>query len=527
MAKEALHEQPTLPHIADAPGQAVDIPPQIGPYKIESLLSKGGMSLLYLGLHPEKRIPIAVKALKAQYLGHPEMKGQFLKEAEVIELADHPNIVKLYGHGEWEGGLYISMEWIKGISLKQFITQQSLSLKRSMEVILQVCYALLHLHTHGVIHRDLKPENILITESGQVKVIDFGISQMMWQPGEAPPRGLGGVIGTPSYMSPEQRKDPLHVDVQADIYSLGVIAYELIVGKLSFGNIQLELIPKNLRTIIQKALELDKEDRYLDIVDLITDLSNYLRSSHLQSERRGSDEIKEVYEKLGIIHSEVVPDTAPDWAMIDLGLSRTQGIAPLGLYHDFFKLPSNDFVIFLARAPTNDIEALISVAHFKGLVRMIMSRHNTLSNLDFDLATLITELNNVYIGESLTKTLNLHALHLDPADDQLTAISCGFEPMWRLERGSDIPRLIESRNGPIGSESDASFLSVSDNWDDGDSVLLHTLGADITDIQMLFADHRDLSPKPQAEAIIQDLKAQDIAGIGKPIQAVITLQRIP
>ncbi|MCB1108248.1 MAG: protein kinase [Chlamydiia bacterium] len=527
MVKEAFHEQPTLPHIPDIPQLLEEIPSQIGPYKIESLLSRGGMSLLYLGLHPEKRIPIAVKVLKSQYLGHPEMKGQFLKEAEVIEMTDHPNIVKLYGHGQWEGGLYIGMEWIKGISLKQFIIQQSLSLKRSMEVVLQVCYSLLHLHTHGVIHRDLKPENILITESGQVKVIDFGISQMLWQPGEAPPRGLGGVIGTPSYMSPEQRKDPLHVDVRADIYSLGVIAYELIVGRLSFGNVQLELVPKHLRPIIKKALEPVKENRFADIVDLISALSGYLRSGHLQTERRGSDEIKEVYEKLSAIHTEIVPDKAPEWAIIDMGIARTQGAAPLGLYQDFFKLPNNQMVIFLARAPSNAIEALITVAHFKGLVRMLMHEKQKFADAPFDLAETVATLNTTFSGKSLDKTLHLHALHLNPSEDQLIAVSCGFEPMWSLERGSDIPRLLESRNSALGTDRNASFSSVSDNWEDGDTILLHTLGPDIVDIQTLFSDHRDLSPKPQAEAIVKDLKAQDIAGIGKPIQAVITLQRIP
>src|SRR5690606_36400224 len=103
---------------------------------------------------------------------------QFLKEAEIIALSNHPNIVKLYGQGEWEKGLYIAMEFIQGVSLTQFILQNSLSIKRSLEILLQVAYALLHLHSHGVIHRDLKPENILITENGGVKVIDFGIAQL-------------------------------------------------------------------------------------------------------------------------------------------------------------------------------------------------------------------------------------------------------------------------------------------------------------------------------------------------------------
>ena len=525
--KEQLHEQPTLPHIRTETLVAQNIPRDIGPYKIESLLSQGGMSLLYLGLHPDSRRPIAVKVLKSHYLTHPEMKGQFLKEAEVIELADHPNIVKLYGHGEWEGGLYIAMEWLKGISLKQFILQRSLSLKRSLDISLQVCYALLHLHTHGVIHRDLKPENILLTESGQVKVIDFGIAQVMWQPGEAPPKGLGGVIGTPSYMSPEQRKDPLHVTVAADIYSLGVMMYELVVGKLSFGNIQLELVPKQLRAIIKKTLEPKLEDRYSDIVDLITDLSSYLRSNAIQTERRATDEIKEVYEELASLHQNLIMQAPPQFSELDVGISKLRGIAPLSLYYDLFKLPNGQFMIYLAKATSNDAEGLTMIAYFKGLVDMLMERYQTLSDEPLDLANLATQLNSAYCKDHLNHPLHLHLLHLDPSDDKLTAISCGFEPLWHLESGVDVPRLIESRNDPLGTDSDASFLSVSDNWEDGDSALLHTFDAEITHIQNLFTDHRDLSPAPCANAIISDIENQKMQASQNSTQAVVILQRLP
>ena len=100
------------------------------------------------------------------------------------------------------------MEFIQGVSLKQFILQNSLSNKRSLEILLQVAYALLHLHTHGVIHRDLKPENILITEDGGVKVIDFGIAQLDQEDSSLTKITRGGLIGTPSYMSPEQKKAP-------------------------------------------------------------------------------------------------------------------------------------------------------------------------------------------------------------------------------------------------------------------------------------------------------------------------------
>ena len=108
------------------------------------------------------------------------MVKRFLAEAKIIAIADHPNIVRLHQSGRWEEGLYIAMEYVQGISLRQYLQKVPLSIKRALEIILEIAYALCHLHTHHVIHRDLKPENILITQEGKVKVIDFGIAQLLY-----------------------------------------------------------------------------------------------------------------------------------------------------------------------------------------------------------------------------------------------------------------------------------------------------------------------------------------------------------
>jgi len=299
VSAEDFHKQSTLPNLTEGEKKPFPYPSLIGPYKVETLLGKGGMSFLYLGLDPKDHSPIAIKVLSPKYLAHPEMVQQFLKEAEIIALTDHPNIIKLKKQGIWENGLYIAMEFIQGISLKQFIMQQNFSPKTCIEIVLQVAYALLHLHTHGVIHRDLKPENILITEGGSVKVIDFGIAQLIYDKKAALISKREKFLGTPDYMSPEQKKDPLNITFGADIYSLGVITFELLVGKLSFGSIQLSLLPKDLQVIVEKALALSLNERYHDIVDFITDLSTYLK----KEQQRGKGEgIKEVWEHVEESH---------------------------------------------------------------------------------------------------------------------------------------------------------------------------------------------------------------------------------
>ena len=118
MDNAEFYKQSTLPNLTKETGEPTISSGKIGPYKIDTLLSKGGMSYLYLGMHPEG-FPLVVKVLSPKFMTHPEMVQQFLKESEIIGLTDHPNIIKLYGQGKWEGGLYIAMEFVQGVSLKR------------------------------------------------------------------------------------------------------------------------------------------------------------------------------------------------------------------------------------------------------------------------------------------------------------------------------------------------------------------------------------------------------------------------
>ena len=125
MSKTKFHDQTTIPDLSVEKKLASAIPEKVGTYKIESLLNKGGMSLLYLALDPLSKKPVVIKVLSPKYLKNKDVVSRFLKEAKIIGMTDHPNIIKLYNQGRWEKGLYIAMEFIQGISLKQFILQKA------------------------------------------------------------------------------------------------------------------------------------------------------------------------------------------------------------------------------------------------------------------------------------------------------------------------------------------------------------------------------------------------------------------
>lgn len=283
-------------------------------------MDQGGMSLLYLAQDPLSAAPIVVKTLSKKFLSNAEITGRFLAEAEIIKLADHPNIVRLYGSGQWEGGLYIAMEYVEGTSLRHYLQKTPISLKGALEIILGIAYALCHLHTHHVIHRDLKPENILITKEGNVKVIDFGIAQLLYTEGNGEAE-THRFIGTPIYMSPEQREEPQKASYPSDIYSLGIVAYEVIMGRISQGQVHLSLLPRGLQKIIARALLPDPAERYHDTVDFISDISQYFYSSQFEKEKRPQDPLIDEVDELLKLARGVLQPSIPTWEGYELKLT--------------------------------------------------------------------------------------------------------------------------------------------------------------------------------------------------------------
>lgn len=528
MAEEKeFYKQTTLPGLSgiaeEIEIETPSLPEKIGPYKIESLLTKGSMSLLYLGLHPTSKQPLVVKVLSPEFVTHPEATERFLQEAHIITLADHPNIVKLYGEGKWEGGLYIGMEMISGISLRQFIAQQSLSLKRTIDVVLQVAYALLHLHTHGVIHRDLKPENILIAENGTVKVIDFGIAQLHEEASAKALNAPSQMMGTPNYMSPEQKENPHNISFASDIYSLGIITYELILGKLSFGIVDLTLLPKGLRKIVGKAIAISPKERYQDIVDFISDLSQYLKSGEIEKDRPGTDQVKEILETLQRAGQSLSPLTPPDWPAVEIGIARFKGAGQLGIYYDLFKFPNNTYLVMIAESAANSIEAPVSLSFLRGTIRTLLHEHKT----PFEPLSFLETLNRIVFEDIWKQSFALNLLFLDPYNDQLYFISCGLGSLIHVPAGSNAPRKLESGNHLLGLHAAHEFSEMNDNWRIGDTLILHSLDAALdADLALATKENLLLSSGRQAENILKKLSPLPSFALQKHPKAVISVRRI-
>ena len=202
-------------------------------YRLEELIGEGGMGAVYRGIQEPVGRSVAVKVLRAELANEKEVVRRFFNEARMVSKLRHPNTVTLFDFGQSDdGALYIAMEFLTGNPLSDLIAQSALTLPMVVEITDQVCQALEEAHELGIVHRDLKPENIFIDEVGKrhmVKVLDFGIAKDISDRMTL----TGTVFGTPTYMSPEQAQGH-HVDNRTDVYSLGVVLYEMLSGRPPF-----------------------------------------------------------------------------------------------------------------------------------------------------------------------------------------------------------------------------------------------------------------------------------------------------
>ena len=229
-----------------APGEAAGarfVPPpveeiaQLFPQlEILSLIGKGGMGAVYKARQPMLDRFIALKVLPPAVAGDPGFAERFNREARALARLNHQNIVAVYDFGKAGNLHYLLMEFVDGTNLRQVEQAGKLSSEQALTIVPKICEALQYAHDQGVVHRDIKPENILLDKSGRVKIADFGIAKMVGL-GETDVSltGAKDVVGTPHYMAPEQIEKPQEVDHRADIYSLGVVFYEMLTGELPLG----------------------------------------------------------------------------------------------------------------------------------------------------------------------------------------------------------------------------------------------------------------------------------------------------
>ena len=258
----------TTPAGQFAPPDVSVLAGQFPQLEILQLLGQGGMGAVYKARQRQLDRLIAVKILPPQVGQAEAFAERFTREARSLAKLNHPGIVMVYDFGRTEAGLYyFIMEFVDGTDLRHVIQTGQLSPAEALAIVPQICEALQYAHGEGVVHRDIKPENILLNKKGQVKIADFGLAKLLDQPGTAYTLTKAGQkMGTPHYMAPEQIERPHLVDHRADIFSLGVVFYEMLTGELPLGRFPLPStkvhIDVRLDEVVLKTLEKEPQRRY-------------------------------------------------------------------------------------------------------------------------------------------------------------------------------------------------------------------------------------------------------------------------
>lgn len=221
----------------------------LGRYNILKKIGMGGMGVVYKGFDPNLDRTVAIKTLLPQIALNPDAYKRFMREAKSNAKLNHKNIVTIYDFGKVENTCFIVMDYIEGASLETFMQKRTFTIKEICKIIIDILRALQYSHEKGIIHRDIKPANILIGKKGRVVVTDFGLAKAINHENEKDKISLSGtVIGTPAYMSPEQANG-IGVDHQSDLFSVGVILYEMLTGTRPFEGEAVLQILNNLATV--------------------------------------------------------------------------------------------------------------------------------------------------------------------------------------------------------------------------------------------------------------------------------------
>jgi serine/threonine protein kinase len=276
----------------------------IGPYRLVEQLGQGGMATVFKAYHPELDRYVAIKALHPAFAEDDTFLARFQREARVVAKLEHPNIVPIYDYSQYENRPYLVMKYIEGETLKQRISNGMIPIAESLRIIETIGSALQYAHDKDVLHRDIKPSNVLITKDNQVYLTDFGLARMAQSSDKTLTTDM--MIGTPQYISPEQALAKQDLDTRTDIYSLGVVIYELLVGKVPFtadtpfaivhDHIYTPLpLPRSINPglsesterVLLKALAKDKEARYINVSSMIEALKTSVSSNDLGSTVKG------------------------------------------------------------------------------------------------------------------------------------------------------------------------------------------------------------------------------------------------
>ncbi|QDT31451.1 serine/threonine-protein kinase [Thalassoglobus polymorphus] len=275
---------------------AEQLSPYFPDFEILELIGHGGMGVVYKAKQKELDRLVALKILRPDIEKDPSFAERFQREARTLAQLNHPNIITIHNFGRKDDLYFLVMEYVDGTNLRQLERSAQLKPAEALMIVPKICEALQYAHDRGVVHRDIKPENILITQEGWVKIADFGLAKLSGVPDQVSLTGTWQIMGTPHYMAPEQFEHPTEVDHRADIFSLGVVIYEMLTGELPLGRFprpsEKTAGDKRLDDVVERTLHKEPASRYQQVSEVKTAVEGISSSPEQQ---QGADSSRKTY----------------------------------------------------------------------------------------------------------------------------------------------------------------------------------------------------------------------------------------
>lgn len=483
-------------------------------YQPEFLLQEGRYTNVYLGKMQGSSIPVVIKLIKSAMFTNPKAVQLLSNEATVLQKSTHAHIVNCIDFGKEENHVYLVSEFIQGIKLTTLIENNSLSYQKCLDVILQIAYAVLHLHSHNIVHKDIKPANIMLSEEGTAKLIDFGIASEITS-SNAPQLGIGSY----GYMCPEQQAHPSRAKPYFDIYALGVVAYELLTGTFSQGKFRFQSIPSILQPLLRKALSVDPKERYPDIVDFIHDLSNAIQETYKDNTILSQD-LKQFCERLVTEKQRSLPHTPPQWNEMNIGFAKAPIYSMFPAIFDFVSFQNNTSMFYYATCTSNRIENMVQLSHLHGMIHQYID--NKLPSTDhspFLLKDFFAALNDSVYKRTYLDTFSLGVIHFNPSDQFYTFVGSGTFALWNRKNGKNKYSKQNYSTPFLGKEQSPSWNILSESWMEHDRVLFPLLFQSVAStnveqtIQDTLVEHGSHSSTATSHALHRSLTSLDQSGL--------------
>jgi serine/threonine protein kinase len=442
---------------------------KIGNYTIISQLGFGGMGLVMKASAPDGSL-VALKIIKSEHINNQSLLDRFQQEMQISSILHHQNVAEILGWGVDNAGRnYFAMEFVDGSNLRVLLKQNAIDLNKALDVFTQLCDGLKYAHSQNIIHRDIKPENIIMTSNGMLKIVDFGIARIDDDKNMSMTM-TNVVMGSPIYMSPEQKTDFKHVDKRTDIYAAGAVFYEMLSGEMPGGLLRIDLIPENLRSIVEKAIAYKVEDRYADVDEVLKDIDIYKQGGCITRDQKAIRKIEDNVKLRQALIDSFYPEENPSVPGLDINAFYIPAEGIGGNYYDYIIIDDSHTGILVGNLfDQPDVSAALFLA-------MLRSAFKILARDTIDPAVTLKKLNDFMAGERFDYFAVFSYMIFDSSTNEISVATAGFKPVMVLKDGADEFVNLQPEGVGIGIMEDYDYESINMKLNSNDLILLSSGG---------------------------------------------------